>query len=179
MKKIILFISLLFIPGISFAEGNLKYLGFEFGKEPDPEYIKNFKCSDLGSFKECYNSIEKDYSVILDKNNIVRKVYQSISTSSSSNSFNCLNQIQSYAHVLNDDYHAGITIPSNGLFDKFEATIYKNNIGYLAYADCKNLAEDIRFNASIEDYRYNDEYNIDNDESKNTSDNSIKRDFEW
>ena len=84
MKKIILFISLLFIPGISFAEDNLKYLGFEFGKEPEPEYIKNFKCSDSGSFKECYTSNgEKDYSVILDKNNIVRKVYQSISTSSS------------------------------------------------------------------------------------------------
>jgi hypothetical protein len=178
--KIISLITLLGLSCYSFADGNMKYLGFEFGKNPDPEFLKNFKCNPVGSFKLCKNTNNgKTYSVSIDGNNIVRKVSQSISSSSSKNNFNCLKQIQAYADVLNDDYQANITKSSYGLFDSFETTIYKNNTSYLASGNCENLAEDIRFNTSIEDATYQKEYSDEeNSLDKSSNTDSVKRDFE-
>lgn len=178
--KMMTLITLLGLSSIAHAENNMKYLGFEFGKSPDAEFLKNFKCNNVGSFKLCKNNNNgKTYSVSIDKNNIVRKVSQSISSSSSKNNFNCLKQIQAYADVLNDDYQANITKSSYGLFDSFETTIYKNNTSYLASGNCENLAEDIRFNTSIEDSTYQKEFSDEeNSQGSNSNMDSVKKDFE-
>lgn len=178
----LLSLSLLFFSGSLFAAQNLKYLGFEFGKEPDKEFIKDFKCvKNTEVFTLCSNSKDRQYFVITDKNNIVRKVSQSISTSSYKDSFSCLRHLRAYAQVLNDDYQAEINIPTNQPFFNFNSTIIKNNIEYKVTGQCENLPEDIVFKTAIEDTRYSVEFKeqINIEKNNETSDpNSIQRDFE-
>lgn len=177
-KKILL---LLLFPFLANANENFRYLGFEFNKVPEKTIIKDYTCRKVNNiFKECYLSSDgRKYTVMLDENDLVRKVSQSISTSSYKQKFSCLEHLKSYVDVLNNNYSANIRIPSYGLFSEFESTINVMSNNYSVSGNCQNNPEDVLFNANIEDI------NLKNDLEKASmvkeDDNgisNIKRDFE-
>lgn len=169
-----------FLPCISYASDNFRYLGFEFNKVPQKEVIKDYTCRTTDdNYKECYLSTNgRKYTVILDRNDLVRKVSQSISTSSYKEKFSCLDHLKSYVNVLNSDYSAGIKIPTYSLFSDFSSVINVNGRDFRVDGNCDNMPEDVIFNAHIEDIGLLEERRSQNVFQKQDKYIDIKRDFQ-
>lgn len=180
MSKNILFSTLLILLSFNVkADNSFRYLGFEFNTIPQKEVLKDYKCSKIeNDFKRCSTSSKgRAYYVILDKDDKVRKVGQSISTSSYTQSFSCLEHLKSYANVLNENYNANIVIPAYGLFSDFDSTINTNNQNFIVLGQCANQPEDVVFKASIEDEHFEHDYSSVTN-SNNNGISNIERDFQ-